>query len=133
MEISAQIVSIAVLAIAVTFIVLVVVMIVALIEVRKLATFLMQSVTSLETQLPPALEELRQLSVNMRKFSEGVASRTDDVKLFMASLGNAGRSISRASSIISDVTGVVSKSTLWITGLKAASRFVINRVIKKGR
>ncbi len=127
------IVAIAAVVIAIVFVVLAGFMIPALIEIRKTAASVRTYVTDVDSQLQPILKELRELTADLRKFADSVASRTDEVKTFMTAIGDTGRNISRINVAIGDVAGIFFRSSLWITGLKAAGRYVIDRIAKKGR
>ncbi len=128
-----DIVAIAAVVIAITFVVLVAFMIPALIEVSKTAYAFRKYIVDVDLQLQPVLKELRELTANLRIFSDGVASRTDEVKSFMTALGDAGRNISRINVVIGDFAGLLGRSSLWLTGLKAASHYVLKRISKRGR
>jgi uncharacterized protein YoxC len=127
------VVAVAAVVIAITFIVLAGFMIPTLIEIRKCAAALRTYITDVESQLQPVLKELRELSSNLRIVTDGIASRTDEVKSFMTAIGDTGRNISRINVAIGNVADIFFRSSLWITGLKAAGRYVINRIAKKGR
>ncbi len=128
-----EIVAIASVVIAITVIVLAGFMVPALIEMRKSALAVKALITDVESQLRPTLKELRELSSNLRILTEGIASKTDEVKSFMTAVGDTGRNISKINVAIAEVAGICYRSSLWVTGLKAAGRYVINRIIKKGR
>jgi hypothetical protein len=51
----------------------------------------------------------------------------------MTAIGDTGRSISRINVVIGVVTDIFFRLFIWIVGLKAAGRYVINRIAKKGR
>jgi uncharacterized protein YoxC len=126
------IIAIAAAVIALTFIVLVAFLIPALIEVRKAAMSVRAYVTDVDSELKPILNELRELTANLRVFTDAVASRSDEVKYFMESIGDTGRNISRINSVVGEVAGLVCRSSLWLTGLKAAGQYAVGRILKKG-
>ena len=127
------IVAIAVVVIAITFIVLVGFMIPALIEIRKGAAAIRTFITDIESQLQPVLKELRELTSSLHILIDVIVSKTDEVKSFMAVIGDTGRNINRINVVIGAVTHIFFRSFLWIIGLKAACRYGINRIAKKGR
>ena len=127
------IVAIAVVVIAITFIVLVGFMIPALIEIRKGAAAIRTFITDVESQLQPVLKELRELTSSLHILIDVIVSKTDEVKSFMAVIGDTGRNINRINVVIGAVTHIFFRSFLWIIGLKAACRYGINRIAKKGR
>jgi len=125
------IIAIAAAVIAVTFIVLVAFLIPALIEVRKAAVSVRIYVTDVDSQMQPILKELRELTANLRIFTDAVASRSDEVKSFMVSLGDTGRNISKINVVVGEVAGLLCRSSLWLTGLKAAGQYAVGRILKK--
>jgi uncharacterized protein YoxC len=128
-----EIIVIAALVAAIAFVVLVFFLIPVLVEVKKTTVVVRTSISNLETQFQPVLTELRELTANLLILTEGLASKTDEVKSLMISLGDTGRNISRINAVIGNVAGVVSTSSLWMTGLKAAGRYAIDRIVKKRR
>ena len=126
-----EIIAIAAAVIAVTFIVLVAFLIPALIEVRKAAVSVRVYVTDVDSQMQPILKELRELTANLRIFTDAVASRSDEVKSFMVSLGDTGRNISKINVVVGEVAGLLCRSSLWLTGLKAAGQYAVGRILKK--
>jgi uncharacterized protein YoxC len=127
------IVAISAVVIAVTIVILAAFMIPALIEIRKSAAAVRVYITDIESQLQLVLKELRELTANLRVLTEGIASKTDEVKCFMTAVGDTGRNISRINVVIGEVAGLLTKSSLWMTGLKAGGRYVIDRITKKRR
>ncbi len=127
------IVAIAALVIAIIFVVLACFLIPALIEIKKTAAAVRTYVTDVDSELKPILREMRELTVDLRALADSVASHRDEVSSFITAVGDTGRNISRINVAIGDVADVFFKSSLWITGLKAAGRYVINRIAKKGR
>jgi len=126
-----EIIAIAAAVIAITFIVLVAFLIPALIENRKTAVSVRTYVTDVESQMQPILKELRELTANLRIFTDAVASRSDEVKSFMVSLGDTGRNISKINVVVGEVAGLLCRSSLWLTGLKAAGQYAVGRILKK--
>jgi uncharacterized protein YoxC len=128
-----EIIAIAALVAAIAFVALVCFLIPALVEVRKTAAVVRTSIQNVESQCQPVLTELRELTANLLILSEGVSSKTDEVKYLMTSLGDTGRNISRINAVIGSVANLACTSSLWMTGLKAAGRYAINRIVKKRR
>lgn len=125
------VIAIAAVVIAITFIVLAGFLIPALVEIRKTAVSVRTYITDVESQMQPILKELRELTVSLRIFTDAVASRSDEVKSFMVALGDTGRNISKINFVIGEVADLMCKSSLWLTGLKAAGRYVAGRIIKR--
>jgi hypothetical protein len=60
------------------------------------------------------------------------AEKTGDMKLFMEALGDTGRNLRTINTVVGAVAGVLSTSSLWITGAKAAGKLILARFSKKG-
>jgi uncharacterized protein YoxC len=127
-----EIIAIAAAVIAITFIVLVGFMIPALIEIRKAAVSVRMYMTDVESQLKPVLKELGELTVNMRVMTDAISSRTGEVKAFMEALGDTGRNISKINVVADEAVSFLCKSSMWIKGLQAASRYAVERILQKG-
>jgi len=128
-----EIVAIAALVVAIAFVALVCFLIPVLVELRKTAVVVRTSIHNAESQWQPVLTELRELTANLLILTDGIASKTDDVKYLMTSLGDTGRNISRINAVIGNVAGLLCTSSLWMTGFKAAGRYAIDRIAKKRR
>lgn len=127
------IVDIAAVVIAISCIVLAGSIIPPLIEIRKGAAAIRTFITDFGSQPQSVLKELHELTSSLRILIDGIESKTDEVKSFMMVIGDTGRSISRINVVIGVTADIFLKSFLWIIGLKAACRYVINRIAKKGR
>jgi len=127
------IVAIAALVIAIIFVVLAFFLIPVLLEIKKTAATVRTYITDVDSELKPILREMRELTTDLRALADSIASRSDDVRTFMTAVGETGRNVSRINSVIGDVADVFCRSSLWMTGLKAAGRYVIHRIAKKGR
>jgi uncharacterized protein YoxC len=110
------IIAIAAVVIAITFIVLVAFLIPELIEIRKTAISVRIYDTDVESQTHPILKELRELTANLRVFTDPVASRSDEVKSFMVSLGDTGRNIRKINVVVGEVAGLLCRSSLILLG-----------------
>jgi hypothetical protein len=49
----------------------------------------------------------------------------------MVSLGDTGRNISKINVVVGEVAGLLCRSSLWLTGLKAAGQYAVGRILKK--
>jgi len=127
------IVAIAALVIAIIFVVLAFFLIPVLLEIKKTAATVRTYITDVDSELKPILREMRELTTDLRALADSIASRSDDVRTFMTAVGETGRNVSRINAVIGDVADVFCRSSLWMTGLKAAGRYVIHRIAKKGR
>ncbi len=127
------IINIAAVVIAVTLVVLAAFLIPAIIELRKTAIATRDFLAMTEMELHPALKELRQLLMELKDMADSAAGGMDDVKVFMSSLGEAGRNIHSVNSIIGNVAGFFNKSGFWMTTALTAGKFMFDRLKKKRR
>jgi hypothetical protein len=49
----------------------------------------------------------------------------------MDAIGDTGRGLRTINSVIGTVAGVMSRSTLWLTGAKVTGSFILDKIIKK--
>jgi uncharacterized protein YoxC len=116
---------------AVTLVVLTIFAIPVLIELKKAATSVRTVSEAFDTEVRPLIEELRQTIADVHEVTRAVAANADGVGLLTEELGQAGQNIRTINRIASGVTGLVSGSSLWITGARVAGRFIIERLSKK--
>lgn len=128
-----MIVSLAAVIVAVSVVVLVAVAIPAVLEVRKTAATVRETVTRLEGELQPAIKDLRQSLTEVRTLSEAAAARVDDLQCFMSAVGETGRGLRAISSAVGGVGDLVGRSSLWLTGAKVAGKFLLEKFAKKRR
>jgi uncharacterized protein YoxC len=117
--------------IALTFIVLAGFMISALIEIKKTAVSIRTYITDVQSQLQPILKEFNELTANLRLVTGALSSRTGEVKAFMDALGDTGRNISTINIVVGEAATLLCRSSLWLKGLKAASKYTVGRILKK--
>ncbi|HEY6871972.1 MAG TPA: DUF948 domain-containing protein [Geobacteraceae bacterium] len=127
-----DVISIAVVVVAVTIVILAVFAIPAFIEARKTAVAAREFLAHTDTELQPALKNLHLIIHDLKEMTAEAAEKTGDVKLFMEALGDTGRNLRTINAVVGAVAGVLSTSSLWITGAKAAGRLIRNRFSKKG-
>ena len=120
------IIAVAAVVTAVSILVLTIVVIATAVEVRKTAITARIFMEHTETEIKPVLRELHETLDNLKVITHGAADKIEDMKSFMEAAGDTGR-------MVGNVTGMVSRSSLWVTGLKAAGQFVLSRYIKKRR
>lgn len=125
------ILGIAVAVMAATLVVIAAFMIPAFIEVRKTAIATREFLAQTESDIKPVLKDLHETLANLRVLTEGAAAKVEDVQCFMEAVGDTGRNIRTINSVVGSVAGVLSGSSVWITGLKVASKFIMDRVAKK--
>jgi len=126
-----MLIGLAAVVVAITLVVLAAFTVPALIEIRKTTASLREFITSADSELKPVLHELQQTLTELKIITEGIASRTEDVKSFMEGVGDTGRNLRKINSVVGGVAGVLASSSAWAVGAKAAGRFILERLSKK--
>jgi uncharacterized protein YoxC len=116
---------------AITLVVLAAFMIPAFIELRKTAAAAREFLVGKESELKPIIRDLQEAMADLRVLTQGAAENVDEVKVFMESVGDAGRSIQTINTVVGGVATVIGRSSLWLTGAKVAGKFIIDRISKK--
>lgn len=127
-----DVISISVAVVAITFVILAVFAIPAFIEARKTAVAAREFLARTDMELQPALRDLRLIIDDLKFVVAEASEKTGDIKLFMEALGDTGRNLRTINTVVGTVSGVLSTSSLWITGARAAGRLILNRFSKKG-
>lgn len=116
---------------AVTLVVLACFMIPAFIEIRKTAVASREFLACIEKDVKPVLQNLDASLADLKIITEEAASKIEDVGLFMEELGNTGRTIRSVNAVFGGVTGVMNRTSLWMTGAKVAGKLLVERILKK--
>lgn len=127
-----DVISISVAIVALTFVVLAAFAIPAFIEARKTAAAAREVLTRTDMELQPVLKDLRAIITDLKILTAGAAENNGEVKLFMEALGDTGRYLKTINSVVGAVAGVLTASSIWMTGAKVAGKMIIDRVSKKG-
>lgn len=122
---------IAFLIMAVAFCVLVAMLIPTIKSIRKTADSVGELSDMVNAELKPALRELTVVLAELKSVGGGVAERTDDVKRFLSALGDTGNNLSAINRSVGVVTGLLSGSSVLVTGAKATGKYLIDRYIKQ--
>ncbi|MBT1072001.1 DUF948 domain-containing protein [Pelotalea chapellei] len=122
---------IALLFVVIAFGALVLVLIPTLLTVKRTAASVGSLAEMVTTELRPTLKELTSVLVELRSVGEGVADHTEDVKRFMAALGESGEKLHTINRTVGAVTGVLNTTSVWATGAKVAGRYLLERYTKK--
>jgi len=85
----------------------------------------------IQKELKPTIQELTGVLAELKTVGGGVAEHTDDVKRFMAALGETGTNLSTINRSVSTVTNVLSTTSVWATGVKVAGKYIIESYLKK--
>jgi uncharacterized protein YoxC len=126
-----EIVGIAAVVMAAAFVVLVACIIPAFIEIRKTAQTLREFILHTDNELKPILRDLTVAVTDLKTIAEGAADRVDDVKELMGAMGDTGRGLRTINSVVGSVAGALARSSIWVSGAKVASSFILNRFTKK--
>lgn len=125
------VIGISVTVMAVTLVVLACFMIPAFIEIRKTAVASREFLSCVEKDIKPVLHNLQDTLNDLKIITEEASSKVEDVGLFMEGLGNTGRTMRTLNTVVGGVTGMMTKSSLWVTGAKVAGKLVVDRILKK--
>jgi uncharacterized protein YoxC len=82
-------------------------------------------------ELKPVIRELREVLVDMKTVGSGVAGQADDVRRFMAALGEAGDNLHTINRSVGVVTGILNTTSAWAAGIKVAGSCLLERYLKK--
>jgi len=122
---------IALIIIALAFLVLVLTLLPTVAAVRKTATSVGLLSDMLQTELKPAIQELTAVVAEMKVVGGGVAEHTEDVKKLMSALGETGSNLSSINRSVGMVAGALNTTTAYITGVKVAGKYLLERYLKK--
>lgn len=128
-----EIISIAAAVIAGTMLLLVVFLIPAILEIRRTATATREFIATIETDIKPVLTDLQVAIADLKVVTEGISGKVGEVESFMDAVGDTGRNLRTINSIVGTVSGVLSGSSVWMTGVKVASSYLMDRILKKKR
>ncbi|MBI5484137.1 MAG: DUF948 domain-containing protein [Deltaproteobacteria bacterium] len=122
---------IALIIIAVALCILVLVLIPTILSVRRTVESVGALSDMVQKELKPTLQELTGVLAELKTVGGGVAEHTDDVKRFMAALGETGANLSTINRSVGTVTNVLSTTSVWATGVKVAGKYMFDRYLKK--
>lgn len=123
--------NIAAVIVALAMVVLVVVLIPLIMELRRTATAVREFVERMEADLKPTIAEVNRTLADVQVLTGGAAERVEDIKCFMAAVGETGRGLRTISSVVSGISGALATSSLWVTGAKVAGSFMMDKLRKK--
>lgn len=126
------VISIAVSVVAITFVILAVFAIPTFIEARKTARAAREFLARTDMELQPVLRDLRLIIDDLKFVVAEASEKTGDIKLFMDALGKLGRNLRTVNEVVETVVGAASTYSLWLTGVKAAGKLILERFSKKG-
>lgn len=126
------IINIAALVVAIAVVALVVALIPLVRELKATAVALRELTVRIDTDIQPIVKELQDVLADLSVITAGAAGKVEDVKNFLTVIGETGRGLRTINSIVGGVAEALSKSSLWLTGAKVASSFMLERFTKKG-
>lgn len=126
------IINIAAVVVAFAVVALVVALIPLIRELKTTAVALREVAIRIDTEIEPTLKELHVVLADLSVITAGAAEKVEDVKNFMTVIGETGRGLRTISNVVGGAAGVLSKSSMWLTGAKVAGSFLLDRLTKKG-
>jgi uncharacterized protein YoxC len=122
---------IALIIIAVAFLILVLTLLPAIATVKRTAASVGSLSDMVQQELKPTIQELTAVLTELKTVGGGVVEHTDDVKRFMAALGETGTNLSTINRSVSFVTSMLTITSNWATGAKVAGRYLLERYLKQ--
>jgi len=116
---------------ALALVVLVLVLIPTIVAIKRTATSVASLAELLSTELKPTIKELNEVLAELKTVGGGVAEHTDDVKKFMAALGETGSQISTINRSMGVVTTLLGQAGAWATGAKVAGKYLLERYLNR--
>jgi len=126
-----MIVNIAAVIVAGSMVVLVVVLIPLIMELRRTATTLRETVERMEADIRPTIAEVNRTLEDIQILTNGAAENMESIHCFMSAIGETGRGLRTISTVVSGAASALSRSSLWLTGAKVAGSFLMEKLIKK--
>lgn len=127
------IINIAALVVAIAVVALVVALVPLIRELKATAVTLRELAVNLETDILPTIKELHDALADLNVLTAGAAEKVEDIQCFMSAVGETGRGLRTITTVVGGAAGALAKSSLWLTGVKAAGTFMLDRFTKKGR
>jgi uncharacterized protein YoxC len=124
-------VNIAAVVVAAAVVVLVVFLIPLIRELKTTAVSLREIASRMENDILPTVKELHEVLAEAKVITDGAAESMDSVKSLMSAIGETGKSFHAIGTVVGNAAGVLSKSTLWLTGAKVAGSYLRDKLIKK--
>jgi uncharacterized protein YoxC len=126
-------IEISVAVVALAFVVIAWFLVPTILEVRRTCVALRETLERTSAELQPTFRDLQQAAADLRVVTDSVAGRVEDVEVFIAAVGDAGRNIRTINTIVGSVTSLAGKSSVWMTGAKVATSYLMERLLKRKR
>jgi uncharacterized protein YoxC len=124
-------IGIAVIVMAIAIVAVAVALVPALLEIRKTVVAMRETLERTEAELKPLITEIHEVVVDMKALTATVSTGSESLKQLLEAAGETGRGLRTISTLMSGVSGLVSGSSLWLTGAKVASTFIMDRIKKR--
>jgi len=122
---------IALIIIAASFCILVLTLLPTILTIKRTAASIGSLSDMVQKELRPTIQELTAVLTELKTVGGGIAEHTDDVKSFMAALGETGNNLHAINRTVGTVTSVLNTTSAWTAGVKVAGKYIIERYLKK--
>jgi uncharacterized protein YoxC len=79
-----------------------------------------------------AVNDMHEMLCHVKTLTAEATERLEEVRPLTEAISEAGRHVRSINRVLGAVTTVVAGSSMWMTGAKAAGRFISDRFTKKG-
>lgn len=121
-------IGIGIIIIAVSAAAVAIAMVPALNEVRETARSTREVLERTEQEIRPLIAELKAATADLREMTRRVSAGTESVEGILHSVEEATKGLRTIGTVIDSATGIVSRSSLWLTGAKVAGKFILDRI-----
>lgn len=122
---------IALIVIAVALTLLVLILIPTILSIKRTVESVGNLSEMVLKELKPTIQEMTMVLNEFKTVGGGVAEHTDDVRRFMTALGETGSSLTALNRSVGVFTNVMSLTSLWATGARAAGKYIVEYYLKK--
>lgn len=117
---------------ALAIVVVAVFMIPAIMEFRETVRIVRSTIIEVDKKLNPILEDVEKVAGNLKTITDATAAKMGKVEAMMAALGETGENVHKINSVISGLMLLYNRPATYWTGTKAAWKYVVERMKKKG-
>lgn len=103
----------------------------AILSVKRTAESVTALADLLTNELKPTIRELNDVLAELKTVGSGLAEHTDDVKKFMAALGETGEQMTTVNRSVGVVTGLLGQASAWATGAKVVGKFLLDSYLNR--
>lgn len=124
-------IGIGVIIIAISILAIAIAAVPALNEIRATARSTRETLSRTEERLTPLVEELTAAASDIREMSQAIAAGKESVENLLQTVNETTRGLRTIGTVVDSATGIVSRSSLWLTGAKVAGKFILDRIREK--